>query len=171
MLCSWEVCWGELSPKSGVSLCWISWTSLELKPWEEKLPMLLCLHPSVREGESIPFFWHFTYVCESEFLTSQWQGFKQTSFWWMQWDGCEETYAAGCTAKCVRLHRPCTSWLPCCCDKFLTQTTDQSKDSTKIQVGELMSFIGVTYRNYGWASLTAGEMNGRQLHHKKPTPA
>ena len=47
-------------------------------------------------------------------------------------------------------------------------TTDQSTDTTKVQLGEPMSFIGVTYRNMGEELLIGTEMTQRQLHHQGP---
>ena len=46
-----------------------------------------------------------------------------------------------------------------------------SKDTTKDQLGEPMSFIGITYRNIIEGLLTGAEMTQRQLHHQNPTPA
>ena len=43
--------------------------------------------------------------------------------------------------------------------------TDQNKDTTKIQLGEIMSFIGVTYRNMGAGLLAGTEMTQRKLYH------
>lgn len=42
-------------------------------------------------------------------------------------------------------------------------TTDQSKDTTEVQLGELMSFIEVTYRYVGQELLTGAELTPRQL--------
>lgn len=42
--------------------------------------------------------------------------------------------------------------------------TDHSSDATKVQLGESMSFIGVTYRNVD-ELLTVAEMAQRQLYH------
>ena len=44
--------------------------------------------------------------------------------------------------------------------------TDQS--TTKVQLGEPMSFIGVTYRNMGEGLLTGAEMTQGQLYHQSP---
>jgi hypothetical protein len=44
-------------------------------------------------------------------------------------------------------------------------TTDQSTNTTKVQLGEPMSFIGVASRNMGERLLTGAEMTQRQLHH------
>lgn len=40
-------------------------------------------------------------------------------------------------------------------------TKDQSRDVTRVQLEETMSFTGVTYRNMGEASLTGAEMTQR----------
>jgi hypothetical protein len=40
--------------------------------------------------------------------------------------------------------------------------TDQSKDTTKIQLGESMNFIDVTYRNMSQGLLTGAEITQRQ---------
>jgi hypothetical protein len=42
--------------------------------------------------------------------------------------------------------------------------TDQSAHTTKVLLGELISFIGVTYRNMGEGLLTGAEMTQKQLH-------
>ena len=46
--------------------------------------------------------------------------------------------------------------------------TNQSTNITKVQLGEPMSFIGVTYRNMGEGSCTGAEMTQRQLYHQGP---
>ena len=46
---------------------------------------------------------------------------------------------------------------------------EQSTDTTKLQLSEPISFIGVTYRNMGVELLTRREMTQRQLHHQEPT--
>ena len=46
--------------------------------------------------------------------------------------------------------------------------TDQSAHTTKVLLGEPISFIGVTYRNMGEGLLTGAEMTQRQLHHQSP---
>ena len=43
--------------------------------------------------------------------------------------------------------------------------TDQSLDTTQVQLGEPVSFIEVTYRNMGEELLIGSEMTQRQLHH------
>ena len=40
-----------------------------------------------------------------------------------------------------------------------------SMDTTKVQLGEPMSFIEATYRNIGQELLTRAEMTQRQLYH------
>jgi hypothetical protein len=45
-------------------------------------------------------------------------------------------------------------------------TTDQGMDSTTIQLGGPMSFIGATYRNMGEGLLTGAEITLGQPHHK-----
>ena len=47
---------------------------------------------------------------------------------------------------------------------------DQSENTTTAELGEPVSFIGVTYRNMGKELLTGAEMTQRQLHHGKATP-
>ena len=42
--------------------------------------------------------------------------------------------------------------------------TEQSTDTTKDQLDEPVSFIGVNYRSMDEASLTGAEMTQRQLH-------
>ena len=42
--------------------------------------------------------------------------------------------------------------------------TDQSAHTTKVLLGEPISFIGVTYRNMSEGLLTGAEMTQRQLH-------
>lgn len=46
--------------------------------------------------------------------------------------------------------------------------TNQGSDTTHVQLGEPMSFIGVAYRNTGEASLIGGETIQRQLCHRSP---
>lgn len=41
-------------------------------------------------------------------------------------------------------------------------------DTTKVQLGETMSLIGVTYRYIGKGLLRGIEMTQRQLHHQGP---
>ena len=48
-------------------------------------------------------------------------------------------------------------------------TTDQSKDTIKVHLGEPMNFIGVTYRNMGGELLTGKEMTKTDAP-PKPTP-
>lgn len=49
--------------------------------------------------------------------------------------------------------------------------TDQSKDTTKIQLGESVNFIEVIYRNMSQGLLTVAEITQRQqLDRQKPTP-
>jgi hypothetical protein len=45
---------------------------------------------------------------------------------------------------------------------------DRSTDTTKVQRGEPMSLIGVTYRNMGEGLLPGAEMTQRQPHHQSP---
>ena len=42
--------------------------------------------------------------------------------------------------------------------------TDQSAHTTRVLLGEPISFIGVTYRNMGEGLVTGAEMTQRQLH-------
>jgi hypothetical protein len=42
--------------------------------------------------------------------------------------------------------------------------TDQPAHTTKVLLGELISFIGVAYRNMGEGLLTGTEMTQKQLH-------
>ena len=44
--------------------------------------------------------------------------------------------------------------------------TDQNMDTTKVNLGEPRSLIGVTYRNMGEELHTGGEVIQRQLHHQ-----
>lgn len=44
--------------------------------------------------------------------------------------------------------------------------TDQSIDTTKTQLDELMSFIGVTYRSMAEGLLAGAEMTQTQHHHQ-----
>lgn len=44
--------------------------------------------------------------------------------------------------------------------------TDQSMDTTEIQLGEPLSFIGLTYSNMGEGLLVAAGMAQRQGHHQ-----
>lgn len=44
-------------------------------------------------------------------------------------------------------------------------TTNQTMDTIKVQLGEPISFIGVTYKNMGEGFLTGAEVIQRQLHH------
>ena len=44
--------------------------------------------------------------------------------------------------------------------------TDQSKDTTKVQLGKPMSFIGIIYRNMGEGLLKEAEMSQRQVRHQ-----
>lgn len=46
------------------------------------------------------------------------------------------------------------------------QKTDQSPEITKVQCGESMSFIEVSYRKAGKALLSGTEMIKRRLYHK-----
>lgn len=46
--------------------------------------------------------------------------------------------------------------------------TDESTDITKVQFGEPVSFVGVTYRNMGESLLIGGEITQRQLNHRRP---
>ena len=50
-------------------------------------------------------------------------------------------------------------------------TTDQSTDTTKVQLGKPMSFIGVTYRTMGEGLLTRAEMTQRQVYLHSPPSA
>ena len=45
-------------------------------------------------------------------------------------------------------------------------TTYQSTNTTEVQLGVPVSFIGVTYRNMGEELLIGTEMTQRQLHHQ-----
>lgn len=45
--------------------------------------------------------------------------------------------------------------------------TDQSTDITKVQFGEPVSFVGVTYKNMGESLLLGGEITQRQLNHQR----
>ena len=47
-------------------------------------------------------------------------------------------------------------------------TTDQSTTITKVQLGESIHFIGVTYRNMGEGLLIGAELTKRQLLHQSP---
>lgn len=47
-------------------------------------------------------------------------------------------------------------------------TIDQTTDATKVQFGEPMSFIRVTYKNMVEMLRIRGEMTQRQLHHQSP---
>lgn len=49
--------------------------------------------------------------------------------------------------------------------------TDQSRDTTKVQYGEPMNSIGITYKSMGKGLLIGTETTQRQLHYQKPTPA
>lgn len=44
--------------------------------------------------------------------------------------------------------------------------TDQTTDTTKVQLGEPMNFIGVTYQNTREELFTEAEVTPRQLHHQ-----
>lgn len=44
--------------------------------------------------------------------------------------------------------------------------TDKSTDTTKVQVGELMNFIGVAYKRVGKEILIEAAMNQGQLYHQ-----
>ena len=46
--------------------------------------------------------------------------------------------------------------------------TDQNTETTKVQLGEPVSFIRVAYRNMGRDFLIGAEMTYRQLHHQSP---
>lgn len=46
--------------------------------------------------------------------------------------------------------------------------TDQSRDTTKVELGEPMSFTGVIYRHMGEGLLTGAYMTQRQLHDQSP---
>ena len=46
--------------------------------------------------------------------------------------------------------------------------TDQSKVTTKVQLGKPMSFIGIIYRNMGEGLLKEAEMSQRHLHPRSP---
>lgn len=46
--------------------------------------------------------------------------------------------------------------------------TDQSADTTKVQLGEAMSFIVVTYRTVEEGLFAGTVMISRQLHHQAP---
>lgn len=50
-------------------------------------------------------------------------------------------------------------------------TTEQTKDTSKVQLGGLTSFTGVTYISMSGRSLTVAEMTQTEMHHQKPTPA
>lgn len=39
---------------------------------------------------------------------------------------------------------------------------------TKVQLGKLMSFIGVIYRNIGEELLVRADINQRQMHYQSP---
>lgn len=43
-----------------------------------------------------------------------------------------------------------------------------SMDTTKVQLGKLMSFVGVIYRNIGEELLVRADMNQRQMHYQSP---
>lgn len=47
--------------------------------------------------------------------------------------------------------------------------TDQNTDTIKIQIGEPMSLLQVTYRNVSDGLCTGTEITQRQLHHKSPS--
>lgn len=51
---------------------------------------------------------------------------------------------------------------------YMELTTEQSMETTEVQLGEPMSVTGVTYRNMGEELLTEAEMINRQLHHQGP---
>lgn len=51
---------------------------------------------------------------------------------------------------------------------YMELTTEQSMETTAVQLGEPASFIRVTYRNMGKELLTEAEMTNRQLHHQGP---
>lgn len=51
---------------------------------------------------------------------------------------------------------------------YMELTTEQSMETTEVQLGEPVSFTGVTYRNMGEELLTEAEMTNRQLHHQGP---
>lgn len=46
--------------------------------------------------------------------------------------------------------------------------TNQSMDTTTVQFGEPVGFIGITYRTIGERLLTGTEMTQRQLPHQSP---
>lgn len=52
-----------------------------------------------------------------------------------------------------------------------TDNRPDNEDTSKVQPGESMSFIGVTFRNVGEGLLKRVQMTQRQLHHPMPTPA
>lgn len=48
--------------------------------------------------------------------------------------------------------------------------TDQSADTTKVQLGEAMSFIVVTYRTVEEGLFAGTVMTSSQRHHQAPPP-